>query len=244
MGKLLQTAARTLLLPILIATLNLAAAGEKDNVHTWTVKNGDTLKADFVRLEKDAVVLRTPGGTVKKAKIRHLIPRDQTRAKKLALEKKKQETSSGERSALAKKIRNFLGPKLVKRNKKRVSVDKLAGKKVALYFSAHWCPPCRQFTPKLVQTYQRWQQKEADIEIVFVSFDHGRKKMYKYMNGEQMPWLAKPYNKRENKKLANKLNVSGIPSLIVFDTNGEIITSQGRAHVSRHGVKALQKWNR
>ena len=26
-------------------------------------------------------------------------------------------------------------------------------KVIGLYFSAHWCPPCRAFTPKLVRAY-------------------------------------------------------------------------------------------
>merc|ERR1712100_32121 len=32
-------------------------------------------------------------------------------------------------------------------------VAKIAGKPFALYFSAHWCPPCRGFTPKLAEWY-------------------------------------------------------------------------------------------
>ena len=34
----------------------------------------------------------------------------------------------------------------------------LVGKSVALYFSAHWCGPCRGFTPKLIETFPKvWQ---------------------------------------------------------------------------------------
>jgi thiol-disulfide isomerase/thioredoxin len=29
--------------------------------------------------------------------------------------------------------------------------EALAGKTVVLYFSAHWCPPCRAFTPQLAK---------------------------------------------------------------------------------------------
>ena len=35
------------------------------------------------------------------------------------------------------------------------SADALANKKlVAFYFSAHWCPPCKAFTPVLKKFYE------------------------------------------------------------------------------------------
>ena len=44
----------------------------------------------------------------------------------------------------------FQGP-LLNSKGKEVSKEVLAGKTIGLYFSAHWCPPCRGFTPKLVE---------------------------------------------------------------------------------------------
>jgi nucleoredoxin len=47
---------------------------------------------------------------------------------------------------------------------------------LCLYFSAHWCPPCNEFTPKLGEFY-REINKECEhiqdkiIEIIFVSCD-------------------------------------------------------------------------
>ena len=48
----------------------------------------------------------------------------------------------------------------------------LAGKRfVALYFSAHWCGPCRKFTPLLGVCYEDQPDKD-EVEVVFVSSDH------------------------------------------------------------------------
>ena len=48
----------------------------------------------------------------------------------------------------------------------------LAGKRfVALYFSAHWCGPCRKFTPLLSVCYEDQPEKD-EVEVVFVSSDH------------------------------------------------------------------------
>jgi nucleoredoxin len=47
----------------------------------------------------------------------------------------------------------------------------LKDKHVALYFSAHWCPPCQRFTPELAETYKAIKAARDDFELVFVSGD-------------------------------------------------------------------------
>jgi hypothetical protein len=37
--------------------------------------------------------------------------------------------------------------------------------------AAHWCPPCRGFTPKLADYYRKVTGADKNLEIVFVSFD-------------------------------------------------------------------------
>ena len=59
-----------------------------------------------------------------------------------------------------------------------------------LYFSAHWCPPCRGFTPALAEYYNDWQAANEDkkFEIVFLSSDRSEDDFKGYF--DEMPWAA------------------------------------------------------
>merc|ERR1712048_719448 len=50
-------------------------------------------------------------------------------------------------------------------------IAKTGGKPIGLYFSAHWCPPCRGFTPKLAECYNALQAAGKPFEVVFLSSD-------------------------------------------------------------------------
>merc|ERR1711977_380198 len=79
----------------------------------------------------------------------------------------------------------------------------LAGKEViGLYFSAHWCPPCRGFTPALGKFYD--QIKDAkNFEIVFVSSDRDASQFKEYYD-EQAAWAALPFKDRATKNALSK----------------------------------------
>merc|ERR1719213_514854 len=68
---------------------------------------------------------------------------------------------------------------------------------VALYFSAHWCPPCRGFTPKLAEWYKK-DLSAKGLEVVFVSSDKSEDEFMSYF--EEMPWLALDYSDRKRKE--------------------------------------------
>jgi len=105
----------------------------------------------------------------------------------------------------------------------------LEGKVVGIYFSAHWCPPCRGFTPKLAEFYTT-SLKNKGMEIVFISSDRDEDSFNEYF--KDMPWLALPYADRDAKAaLSKKFKVNGIPSFVILDSNGGTITKDGRSKV-------------
>ncbi|EER08395.1 peptide n-glycanase, putative [Perkinsus marinus ATCC 50983] len=121
---------------------------------------------------------------------------------------------------------------------------------VCLYFSAHWCPPCRQFTPMLKQFYQLARSVGMKIEVVFVSSDRSEAEMLDYFRTEHGDWLALSYSDRSQAQwLGQNFGVRGIPSLKVLNYDGESCVADGRSEVMRalQGgpsgmVNCLQSW--
>lgn len=98
-----------------------------------------------------------------------------------------------------------------------------APKYTALYFSAHWCPPCRIFTPKLVAWYNEFKPKHPNFELVFVSSDRDEAAMKKYIKDTNMPWLVAKFDQRENPAL-QKFASDGIPYLVLIGPDGKDLT--------------------
>jgi len=129
-----------------------------------------------------------------------------------------------------------------KGNKADVATSEaLAGKVVGIYFSAHWCPPCRGFTPKLAEAYTKYVAAGKNFEIVFVSSDKNQQAFDEYFG--DMPWLALPFEERERKEaLSKKFKVRGIPSLVIVDEDGSTITTDGRSAVMEDAEGAKFPW--
>ncbi|XP_067671480.1 nucleoredoxin-like [Haliotis asinina] len=125
----------------------------------------------------------------------------------------------------------LLGQSVVDKDKKNVPTSSFTGdgQVVGIYFSAHWCPPCRGFTPALAEFYKKMKSK--GLEIVFVSSDRDEDSFNGYY--ETMPWLAVSFADRGRKQqLCDKFGVTGIPTLVLLDgKTGEMITKDGRGVV-------------
>jgi thiol-disulfide isomerase/thioredoxin len=126
-------------------------------------------------------------------------------------------------------ILDSLKPKLVRCHNgtiSRVDGSELEKKKfVALYYSAHWCAPCRKFTPQLIDYYNRTVAAHPEFEIVFVSSDRSRFGWETYIGETKMPWLAVDYDQLAEMTGVRKLGGNSIPSLLILDSASHLIAS-------------------
>jgi len=126
----------------------------------------------------------------------------------------------------------FEGCKIIKAGVELPASQLASTDVVGLYFSAHWCPPCRGFTPKLAETYKQVVAAGKSFEIVFVSSDKNVEAFNEY--AAEQPWAHLAFEHRDAKaRLSKKYKVSGIPALILLDgKTGKKITKDGRSALS------------
>ncbi|MBA3543024.1 MAG: hypothetical protein H0T83_01055 [Chthoniobacterales bacterium] len=91
--------------------------------------------------------------------------------------------------------------------------------------SAHWCGPCRKFTPQLVEYYNRVAAAHPEFELIFVSSDRSRFGWETYISETKMPWLAIEYDQLAGLASLKQLGGSSIPSLLVLDSSSRIVAS-------------------
>ena len=141
----------SLLTAVLLLASTMALANE---LRTWTSTAGTTIEAKFVKEKLGLVYLEAADGSIKTIKISKLSEQDRKLITELtdpfAAKKTAEAKAAAEAPRASDEIYDLFGDTLKNARKKEVSVDALAGKTIGIYFSAHWCPPCQAFTPKLV----------------------------------------------------------------------------------------------
>jgi nucleoredoxin len=115
-----------------------------------------------------------------------------------------------------------------------------------VYFSAHWCGPCRRFTPQLRETYakMRAQPTIADrFELIFISSDHGSREQRTYAQEAAMPWPMVGFNHVGSVGILERLKGNGIPCLVVVNRHGHLLFHSYKGEEYLGPDDPLEKFN-
>ena len=75
----------------------------------------------------------------------------------------------------------------------RLFIIKSLKKFILIFSRAHWCPPCRHFTPKLAEIFKGVDNEiKEKLDIVFISCDEDQAAFDGYF--KEMPWKALPFS--------------------------------------------------
>jgi len=132
------------------------------------------------------------------------------------------------------------GNDLVSKNGAVYNYSLKSAQLIGIYFSAHWCPPCRGFTPVLAQFYNTVNANGKVFEVVFVSSDSDQKSFNSYLS--EMPWIAVNFGAQVIEDLGDKYKVSGIPRLVIVRTDGTIVSDNARSDVVNKKEAAFSEW--
>mmetsp|Transcript_56477 Transcript_56477/g.134126 ORF Transcript_56477/g.134126 Transcript_56477/m.134126 type:complete len:333 (-) Transcript_56477:69-1067(-) len=113
------------------------------------------------------------------------------------------------------------GASLVTASGETPTAAALGGKVIAIYASASWCGPCKQFTPRLVQFYNEMKAAGKPFEVLFLSCDRDDRAFKGYL--AHMPWPAVPFDSDSREKALGTIKVEGIPRLQIVGQNGKVL---------------------
>lgn len=128
---------------------------------------------------------------------------------------------------------------ITKGNKTAPTSSLLSGKCIAIYFSAHWCGPCRQFTPKLLELYAQCKAQNKRFEVVFCSADHSEQEFQSYH--ASMTWPAIAFDEEHREGIMGMFKVSGIPRMVVLSASGRVV-SENAISGAPLSVSMVDQW--
>lgn len=117
---------------------------------------------------------------------------------------------------------------------------------VLLYYSASWCPPCRNFTPHLADfATANSGNSGKTFQVVLVSWDNTMKTFANYFKKMPQDWVAiPPSSSRAIQNLNTKHGIRGIPAIVVIDTKtNKIVSTVGRDWVERDPYARVFPWD-
>jgi thiol-disulfide isomerase/thioredoxin len=102
----------------------------------------------------------------------------------------------------------------------KVKRSDFKGKPVILDFWATWCPPCREAMPQLDAVYQKY--KDRGLSVIGIT-NESRATVRSFVT---QTGITYPMYLDLDGEASTRLNVEGIPRLILIDGTGRIVLDE------------------
>lgn len=225
----------------LVVTMAFCAAMASAAVESWTNVDGAVMEAEFQGRSGDNVLFRKADG------FRYSYPYAKLQeADRARVDARMSGVTPKTVGPVEGKMPTGLTGQLVEVGDESLasaSADRLGGVKfVALYYSAHWCPPCRGFTPELVKAYGRIKERNPEFEVIFISSDRTEEAMEGYMTEYGMKWPALKFGQKKTLGLVRRpSHERGIPNLVFMDAEGNELSTSYTAEGEYRGPRSVLK---
>lgn len=217
---------------LLTTCLILAAGNASAEYRTWTRNDGKTAELELISVsgadDDKTGEFRMRSGRTLSLKASTLSPDDA----KLLAEWKPDDTAAGSTGTSAATgeskpsvFDKYLDGDLVRLTGKSLKTCKDASKPAkyyVFYYTASWCGPCQKYTPSLVEFYKK--NKNDNFELVLITSDSDEDSMEEYAKEKEMPWPQLKLSKVDKFKKNFAHGVSGIPSVVTCDLEGNIVS--------------------
>lgn len=114
----------------------------------------------------------------------------------------------------------------------QIPVSELEGKTVGLYFSVN--RGCTDFTPQLVEVYEKLKAKGENFEVVLISLENDEESFKEGL--QSVPWLSLPFKDKICAKLARYFELSTLPTLVIIGPDGKTLHPSVAEAIEEHGV--------
>jgi thiol-disulfide isomerase/thioredoxin len=121
------------------------------------------------------------------------------------------------------------------------NIDQYQGKVVLVDFWATWCGPCIQELPNVKGLYDAYHEK--GFEVIGISLDQDKTALTDFIAEKELAWptifFTEPEEQGWSNPIAQYYGISGIPSAILVNQDGKVVSLQARGENLRDELAKL-----